>query len=117
MKQKKLQPTIGMGATEIWYSDRKAGTIIAVSKNGKRITWQQDKATLKTGYKPEFVPGGFSAICTNNHNLDYDYELDPAGRIEIYSLRKNGYWIKQGDSPSGRRLSIGHRSEYYDYNF
>ena len=129
---------IGDGATEIMYSDRKAGTIIAISKNGKKVTFQRDVATRLT--KPEFIPGGFAGHCTNNDAIEYSYAPDPDGYTTTYSLRtlyaSGGYiitkakydpsnpvhtfrqrWVRVGESArGGQSLSEG-RHEHYDYNF
>jgi hypothetical protein len=43
MTQTIAKPQIGMGVTECWYSDRKAGTIIEVSPSGRRAKFQYDK--------------------------------------------------------------------------
>jgi|GEM_PF-3427218 len=38
-------PTIGMSATESWYTDRRAYIITRISKSGKTFWMKQDKST------------------------------------------------------------------------
>lgn len=100
----------GDGATVCWWSDQKAYTIIKRSE--KTLTLQRDKATLVPEFKPEFVIGGFSAHCINQHEQSYTYERDDNGEIikAYWSEKKHGfYW-------NGMRVISG-RHEFYDYNF
>lgn len=95
-------PEVGMGATQVCFSDRHAFTVVEVSKSGKRITVQQDKATRTD-------KNGMSDC------QDYTFEPNPNGSKHTLSLRKNGRWIEVGGSQSDFTYSIGHRAEYYDY--
>jgi len=110
---------VGDGATELLYSDAHAYTVIAVSKNGRIITMQRDKATLLNGAdsgEPDalkFTPGGFAAHCEGTPR--YSYERDPEGGIIKASLRINNKWRRQNCTSSGR--VIAGRHEHYDYNF
>jgi hypothetical protein len=101
---KQPQPEVGMGATELCYTDRHAYTIVEVC-NPKTIVVQQDKS-----------------IRTDNNGMSdsqsYRYEADPQGNKHALTLRKNGRWVKRGESMrDGRTFVIGLRSEYYDYSF
>ena len=98
-------PKIGDGATIFFYSDRHVATVIAVSANGKRVEVQYD-----------------TAIRTDSNGMsesqDYRYERNPFGTIEIYTLRKNGQYIHDGDPMrSGRVIRFGERDEYHDFSF
>ena len=98
-------PHVGQGATICYWSDRHAGTIISLSEDAKAVTWQRDKV---------------KRIDTNgmSESQNYEYEPDTQGEIIVFTLRKNGRWIRKGQSMrNGTTLSIGHRSEYYDYSF
>lgn len=98
-------PTVGDGATISAYSDRYAGTIIAVSPSGKRITVQRDN---------------YRRIDSNGMSdaQSYEYERDPKGVTYQFSLRKNGRWVQVGETLyGGLRCHIGVRSAYYDYSF
>src|SRR5277367_4802395 len=70
-------PSVGMGATIQYWSDRKAGTIIQVERNGKRLVIQMDKS-IRTDQN------GMSEC------QEYEYERDPQGTIYIATLRKDG---------------------------
>ena len=96
-------PEVGMGATMLMWSDREAGTVVEVK--GKRLVWRQDKATRAD-------TNGMSDC------QSYTYEPDPEGRTEVFTLRKNGEWVREGDSQkNGTSLGLGYRSKYYDYSF
>ena len=97
-------PEVGMGATMLSWTDRKAATIIEVSKSGKRITIQPDKSTRTDS-------NGMSDSQT------YTFEPNPKAYTTEYSLRKNGRWVRVGDSMTGSSLLVGLREEYYDYSF
>jgi len=103
---------VGDGVTLYLYSDSWACTVIAKTKNS--ITLQRDKATLDPDFKPEFIPGGFSAHCINNSDQSYSYERDPNGATyKAYWSEKEGrYKCWQGEAPVGNG-----RNERYDYNF
>lgn len=101
----------GDGVTVNLYTDRHAYTVI--SRTAKTLRIQRDKATLSKDYKPEFIPGGFSAHCTNNNDQRYDYERDPDGEI------KTAYWseAKCCFQVEGSLMITPGRHEFYDYNF
>ena len=94
------QPEVGMGVTELCWSDRHPFTIIDISKTGKTITIQRDKAIRldKNGI---------------GENQDYKYERDPNGIVYKARKNKNGFW----KIINGNRILIGQREEYYDYTF
>lgn len=101
---------VGDGVTYHLWSDAHAYTIIA--RTAKTLTIQRDKATYAPGYKPEYVPGGFSVICTNDADQEWVYERDPEGETRMcHWSRKLKRW--QSD---GCRISRG-RHENYDHNF
>ncbi len=102
---------VGDGATVNYYTDRNAGTIVKVTKCS--ITIQRDKAIRDPNFKPEFIPGGFSAYCTNQDEQSYTYEPDENG--ELITLRWSGKYNRYG-TPGNLTASKG-RHEFYDYNF
>ncbi len=101
----------GDGATINLFSDRHAGTIVKVTKS--TITIRQDKAILNPEFKPEFIPGGFSAHCTNQDCQTYFYEPNINGNETTihWSSKYNRY-----GTPGNVTASKG-RHEFYDYNF
>jgi hypothetical protein len=101
MTQTITKPQIGMGATECWYSDRKAGTIIEVSPSGRRAKFQYDK-TIRTD------DNGMS------HEQKYRYEADQLGVIRTIFLANDGRWRVYG---GGQRVILDQRNAYHDYEF
>lgn len=95
------KPEVGLGCTICMYSDRHAATVVEVSKSGRQIVVQRDKATRTDG-------NGMS------DSQSYTYERDPNGAKTRFSLRKNGAWreVKGGDG-----LRLGTRDEHYDFSF
>ena len=102
---------VGDGATVYLYSDRHAGTIVKVTKC--TVTVRRDKATLDPNFKPEFIPGGFGAHCTNQDEQRYTYEPNENG--ELTTVRWSKKYNRYGQ-PGDLRLGKG-RHEFYDYNF
>lgn len=104
---------VGDGVTMYLWSDALACTVIA--KTAKTITIQRDKAIRDPNFKPKWIPGGFSAICTNSEDQEWSYECDPNGEIiRCRWSEKNGRYQTGSDGS----ICIGRgRHEYYDYNF
>lgn len=102
---------VGDGATVNYYTDREAGTIVKVTKCS--ITIQRDKAIRDPNFKPEFIPGGFAAHCTNQDEQSYTYERNENGALTTiwWSKKFNRY-----GTPGNLTASKG-RHEFYDYNF
>lgn len=95
---------VGDPATVRVWSDRRACTVVEVSSDGKKIVVQQDIATrVDKNYASE--------------SQSYEYECNPNGTRYTFTLRKNGRFVQLGCRyKNGLRLSVGHRSEYYDYS-
>lgn len=111
---------VGDGITMHSYSDSEAGTVIEVSKSGKKIKVRTDKATISPDFKPEFVEGGFAGHCTNQSEQSYTYEQDEEGGVKEYSLRTwRGIkvWTDLGGSPNGSSAISHGRRKFHDYNF
>jgi hypothetical protein len=99
------EPTVGMGATICGWTDRDGATVVAVGKNGKSVTVQEDTATR-----------------TDNNGMSdmqsYSHTPNPEASRQTFTLRKNGRWVREGSAMGqGTTLSLGHRSTYYDYSF
>lgn len=101
---KQITPEVGMGATELMWSDRYASTIVEVSENKKTVTIQNDKA-----------------VRTDNNGMSdsqrYEYTPDTKMPKTVYTLRKNGQYVKKGMGMNGTTLLIGKREQYRDYTF
>ena len=102
---------VGDGVTVNLWSDRYAATVIKVTKSS--VTARRDKATLNPDFKPEGIPGGFAAHCTNQDEQTYSYEPDENGTE--YTFRWSRKYQRYGQ-PGNLSLSKG-RHEFYDYNF
>lgn len=101
MENDYIVPVVGMGATQICWSDRHAYTVIAVSANGKRCTVQRDKAIR--------IDSNGMSECQQ-----YRFERDPEGyTVELKLRTKKGkkYW------DGGGLYALDCRREYYDYSF
>jgi hypothetical protein len=95
-------PQIGMGATQILWTDRHAYTIVEISPSGKKIIVQRDKAHNTGGHGSN----------------DWTYERDENGIKCAVTLRKNGKWIAKGESlKHGSRFILNWRNENYDWEF
>lgn len=97
-------PTVGMGITELMWSDRAAGTITRVSPSGKTLWYQLDKATRIDG-------NGMSEV------QDYAYEPNPDAPVKTARLTKRGWKTVCSGAASGTRIAIGYRATYYDFSF
>jgi hypothetical protein len=93
-------PEIGMGVTELCYSDRHPFTVVAIL-SPTRIQVQRDD-TKRTDNN------GFS------EHQDYEYTPNPDAAIITLRLNKHGRWKALGD-PQGCTYLIGKHEEYYDF--
>lgn len=92
-----------MGATVYFFSDAKAATVIYAQ--GRRISVQLDKA-IRTD------SNGMSEM------QEYRYERNPEGTVYRFTLRKNGRWVRVGDTMGdGLVLSLKGRYHYHDFSF
>jgi len=91
------QPKIGMGATILMWTDRKAGTIVKITPTQVHV--QED-----------------TAVRADNNGMsecqEYAYSPNPAGYVHVFRKTKRGYRNKAGNA-----LSIGERDTYYDFSF
>lgn len=93
------EPYVGMGATQMCYTDRHAYTVVEV-KSRCRVVVKRDIAT-------RIDDNGMSDCQT------YKYEPNPdAYPVELIKTKKG--WKELGhDQP----FALGFREEYYDYSF
>lgn len=114
-----MNPQAGDGVSECGWSDQRAMTVI--SRNGSTIKVQRDTAKLLNGMdsnevdKLQFSRGGFVGHTSGTQRYDYSPNSD-AG-VGTYSRRKNGNWVRKGESMRGGTKLIAGRHEHYDYNF
>jgi hypothetical protein len=92
------------------YTDRHACTIMAVNEDKTRIETTADKA-IRTD-----LDADGSAPMTDCQS--YRYEPQPDIRREAWTLRKDGGWVKEGESlRNGQRICLGFRDAHHDYSF
>jgi len=95
------------------YTDITPATVVA--RTAKSITVRYDKAHLDDEWKPEFIPGGFGAHCTNDSDQmgHWVIEEDLDGSTEVFrwSKRYNRYKNKSDEFCEPGWM------KYYDYNF
>ena len=98
---KSLKPEVGMGVTELMYSDRHPYTVVEViSEKRIKVTADDVKRLDKNG-------------CSEIQEYEYIPNLN-APRIELF-LNKWGRWKRKGDA-EGSTFLIGRREEYYDFS-
>lgn len=79
----------------------------------KTIEIREMKAERDPSYTPEFVPGGFSAVCTNQRDQQWIITPDDTAPVIRARLRKDGrFWSAHGS----HRLNDT-PIRFYDYNF
>jgi hypothetical protein len=104
------EPTLGMGATVLSWTDRHAATIVHVGS--KLIVVQEDNFTRVDN-------NGLSESQT------YTYERNPNGAKYTFRRGKDGRWTevrwnaetKRFRKVDGRGLRIGEREQYHDFSF
>lgn len=86
-------PVVGMGVTELMWTDRHAGTIHRVSPSGKTVWFSNDTV------------GGW------DHDYGRDFTPNPTAPMKVARLTKRGW------TSGGTRVRVGDRSEYRDPSF
>lgn len=94
-------------ATINGWSDRYPATI--VKRTAKTITVQRDRTEQMSGERHDAYAHGKGEVVV--FIRDYDAPL------ERYTLRRNGRWIRSGDSLRGQSLTVGTRDHYRDPSF
>ena len=97
---KSLKPEVGMGVTELMYSDRHPYTVVTILSE-KKIQVIRDIATRvdKNGY---------------SESQEYTYTPDYESLAVTLRLNKHGRWKEVGH-PDGSTFLVGKREEYYDF--
>lgn len=105
---------IGDGITYVMYSDRKAMTIL--EKTERKIVAALDDQELDENWKPDMVPGGFSAHCQNQNSQKWICKTNVENVKLIFTRRKNGKWVEKSQKMNGYHIVCG-RFPFYDFNF
>jgi hypothetical protein len=103
-KQSPVTPEIGMGVTQLCWSDRHAFTVIDIL-SPKEIRVQKDRAIRvdNTGM---------------SDSQKWEFQRNPEGSIYHLTLRKNGSWAQKGLSrKNSDGWAIGRREEFFDFSF
>lgn len=105
------EPTVGMGATILSWSDRYPATIIEVNHKKRYIVVQEDDAE-------RIDNNGIS------ESQVYKYSPNPNSSKRIYRKMKNGRWQEHYVNRETNRLikgsgylSIGEREKFHDFSF
>ena len=96
------------------YSDTSPYEIVRVVSD-KTIELRAMTAERDESWKPEFIPGGFSAHCTNNgdQRSAWIIKSNPENYTVRARLQKDGSW----KSEHGRHTLSKAPAKHYDYNF
>lgn len=94
-----IKPYIGMGATEVLWSDRHAYEVVKINDD-KHIVVRRMNAINK---------GGFGSN-------DWELKSDPDGNLVFLTRYKDGWFMKNGRY-KGNKFSLGYSCEYYDWSF
>lgn len=99
---KHLMPEVGMGATEILWSDRRAKTVVEVLTPNK-IVVRENEVMCKDYY-------------AGNYEILEELSCMPS---ETFTRRKSGRWVEMGqpDKYGSVFLVLGHRAHYIDPSF
>jgi hypothetical protein len=100
-------------ANHIGYSDVNPWQIIRiVSRNC--VVIRAMTATRDQSVALKMEPGGFSAVCTNQHEQRWIIKPNESGTIKRIRRHKDGMWR----SPSGSIFRIeAEPRKFYDFNF
>ena len=101
-------PEVGMGVTVLYWTDRGAATVNEVV-NEKTIRVVGDKSI-------RIDSNGMSDAQNYRYERGERYGIPGAG--VVYTLRKNGRWVRRGDTMNGgQSIALGYRDTYHDYSF
>ena len=99
---KRLMPEVGMGATEILWSDRRAKTVVEVKTPNKIVVRENE------------------VICKDYYAGAYEILDELCNMPELtFTRRKSGRWVEMGqpDKYGSVYLILGHRAHYIDPSF
>lgn len=69
--------------------------------------------TCTRNFKPEWIPGGFAGVCTNQQDQEWLIESNPTNNTLRLRKRKDGNFYKG----SMKFILSNTPSKYYDFNF
>lgn len=111
-RAKNPEPEVGMGATILNWTDRKAGTVINCDSKTGVITVQLDTATRtdKNGMSEDQV----YEYVKNENGPKYHFRKNKTGTYnEVVFNANTGRWKKSNSNG----VIFGFRRQYHDYSF
>ena len=111
-------PKVGLYANHHGWSDVHPYEIIRVVSDKTLEIRALDVSDNKI--KMDFIPGGFSAHCANQHQQEYDYSSNTDNPVTRIRLNRASQYCpdKVWKSKTGARFAISeHPCKFYDYNF
>ncbi len=105
---------IGKYCNRIGYSDVYPFEVVNVISD-KTVEIREMDAERDPSFTPEFVEGGFSGVCVNQHEQKWIYKSKPNSPIfrVRYSKAKKRWQDKGGNQYRMADIPL----KYYDYNF
>lgn len=100
-------------AAHIGYSDINPFEIVR-HVSDKTVEIREMNAERDPEWNPEFVPGGFSAVCTNNRQQRWVITSQPDGRTFRIRKHADGRWL---DKYGAKYILCDKPVKFYDYNF
>lgn len=105
---KSAEPVVGMPATFLSYTDRSPGTVIRIIS---------EKCIEIDDCPCEVIGGPYEY----GDSMEYEYlpkEITDDSRGTLYTLRKNGDWVRKGTKlGQGGVVMLGAREKYRDPSF
>ena len=100
-------------ANKIGYTDVNPCEVIKVISDITLEIRDMDSVRRET-FTPEWIPGGFSAICTNQWSQEWDITSNEEHPIIRIRLSKNKGW----QDKHGQKYTLSDEPhKFYDYNF
>ena len=111
LADRNAEPTVGMGATFLYFSDREPGTVVEVKRfqSGARKGQVRRVAVQYDNWKIVSGDGSFRA-----NYPEIEYTPNPNSPIVWCQQNARGQWVVVG---KGGKVQIGHREYYCDPHF
>lgn len=92
---KNLVPEVGLGCTFCYYSDKRAATVTKIVSQCKiEVTFNQTK-------------------CIDYYAGEYEILPELEGTPKVFTKRRNGYWVAEGQPFKGGVLLMLHYQNHY----
>lgn len=84
---------------------------VEIKRTAKTVTVARVCVSKDPAWKPDFIPGGFAAHCTNQHAQTWLFDHINHEHVRVLRQTKKG-WAHKGSA-----YVEGEAVEFYDYNF